>query len=66
MPSPKVRAKRVPPSISSSSQNWCRPDVAKASYYKLDELAPVGKIEDLANFDAVIVGTGTRFGPTAS
>jgi len=39
---------------------------AEDARYKLDELAPVGKIEDLANFDAVIVGTGTRFGPTAS
>jgi NAD(P)H dehydrogenase (quinone) len=40
--------------------------VAKASYYKMDQKAPVAKIEDLANYDAVIVGTGTRFGRMAS
>src|SRR5712675_3775561 len=36
--------------------------VAKASYYKLDQPAPVAKIDDLANYDAIVVGTGTRFG----
>ena len=40
--------------------------VAKASHYKLDQAAPVAKIEDLANYDAIIVGTGTRFGRMAS
>jgi NAD(P)H dehydrogenase (quinone) len=38
------------------------PEVAKASHYKLDQPAPIAKIEELANYDAVIVGTGTRFG----
>src|ERR1700749_1513322 len=41
-------------------------EVAKASYYKLDQAAPGAKIEELANYDAVIVGTGTRFGEMAS
>src|ERR1700688_1507649 len=41
-------------------------EVAKASYYKVDQAAPVAKIEDLANYDAIIVGTGTRFGRMAS
>src|SRR4030081_2341962 len=41
-------------------------DVAKASHYKLDQTAPVAKIEDLANYDAIIVGTGTRFGRMSS
>ena len=36
-------------------------DLAKASHYKLDQAAPVAKVEELANYDAVIVGTGTRF-----
>jgi len=40
--------------------------VAKASHYKLDQAAPVAKVEDLANYDAIIVGTGTRFGRMAS
>jgi NAD(P)H dehydrogenase (quinone) len=42
------------------------PEVAKASYFKLDQPAPVATIEDLARYDAVIVGTGTRFGRMSS
>src|SRR5260221_3844205 len=53
-----VDIKRVPELVP--------PDVAKASYYKLDQAAPVAKIEDLTNYDAIIVGTGTRFGRMAS
>ena len=41
-------------------------EVAKASHYKLDQPAPVAKIEELANYDAIIVGTGTRFGRMSS
>ena len=41
-------------------------EVAKAAHYKLDQAAPVATIEDLANYDAVIVGVGTRFGRMAS
>ena len=41
-------------------------EVAKASHYKLDQPAPVAKIEELADYDAIIVGTGTRFGRMSS
>ena len=41
-------------------------EIAKASYYKLDQPAPIAKIEDLVNYDAIIVGTGTRFGRMSS
>src|SRR6202166_2946799 len=41
-------------------------EVAKASHYKIDQPAPVAKVEELANYDAIIVGTGTRFGRMAS
>src|SRR6476660_5309714 len=41
-------------------------EVAKASHFKLDQPAPVAKIEELANYDAIIVGTGTRFGRMSS
>jgi NAD(P)H dehydrogenase (quinone) len=41
-------------------------EVAKASYYKVDQAAPIAKIEDLANYDAIIIGTGTRFGRMTS
>ncbi len=54
----QVDIKRVPELVPE--------DVAKASYYKMDQKAPIAKIEDLANYDAVIVGTGTRFGRMAS
>lgn len=39
---------------------------AVSSHYKLDQKAPVAKIEDLEKFDAIIVGVGTRFGRMAS
>ena len=41
-------------------------DVAKAHHFKLDQAAPVAKIEDLAEYDAIVVGTGTRFGRMSS
>lgn len=41
-------------------------DVAKGAHFKLDQTAPVATIEDLANYDAIIVGTPTRFGRMAS
>jgi NAD(P)H dehydrogenase (quinone) len=42
------------------------PDVAKAANYKLDQSAPIAKIEELADYDAIVVGTGTRFGRMSS
>lgn len=36
--------------------------VAKAAHFKLDQEAPVAKIEELADYDAIIVGAPTRFG----
>src|SRR5438477_3449324 len=42
------------------------PEVAKASHYKLDQPAPVAKIDELENYDAIVVGTGTRFGRMSS
>ena len=53
-----VDIKRVPELVPD--------DVAKASHYKLDQQAPIAKIEELADYDAIIVGTGTRFGRMAS
>ena len=41
-------------------------EVAKAAHFKLDQAAPVAKIEGLANYDAIVVGTGTRFGRISS
>jgi len=49
-----VDIKRVPELVPA--------EVAKASYYKVDQAAPSAKIEELANYDAIIVGAPTRFG----
>jgi NAD(P)H dehydrogenase (quinone) len=41
-------------------------EVAKAAYFKLDQSAPIAVIDDLANYDAIIVGSPTRFGRMSS
>ena len=41
-------------------------EVAKAAHFKLDQAAPIAVIDDLANYDAIVVGTGTRFGRITS
>jgi NAD(P)H dehydrogenase (quinone) len=54
----EVDIKRVPETVPEA--------IAKASYYKLDQAAPIAQVADLANYDAIIVGTGTRFGRMGS
>jgi NAD(P)H dehydrogenase (quinone) len=49
-----VDIKRVPETVPE--------EIAKAAYFKLDQAAPVASIADLADYDAIIVGAGTRFG----
>lgn len=49
-----VDIKRVPETAPA--------EVAKAAHFKLDQAAPVANIEQLADYDAIIVGTPTRFG----
>ncbi len=41
-------------------------ELARQSGYKLDQVAPIAKPEDLADYDAVIIGAGTRYGTAAS
>ena len=41
-------------------------EIARSSRYKLDQQAPVAKSDDLLNYDAIIVGTGTRYGRMTS
>ena len=53
----QVDIKRVPETVPE--------DIAKKSGFKLDQKAPVAKVDDLANYDAVIFGTPTRFGNMA-
>ncbi len=54
----EVDIKRVPELVPE--------EVARKSYYKLDQKAPVAIIDELANYDAIVVGTGTRFGRMTS
>jgi NAD(P)H dehydrogenase (quinone) len=54
----QVDIKRVPETVPL--------EVAKASHFKLDQAAPIATIDELASYDAIIVGTGTRFGRMAS
>jgi NAD(P)H dehydrogenase (quinone) len=54
----EVDIKRVPELVPE--------DIARRSHYKLDQAAPIAKVEDLANYDAVVIGTGTRFGRMSS
>lgn len=53
-----VTVKRVPELVPES--------VAKAAHYKLDQEAPIATPEELADYDAVIFGTPTRYGNMAA
>ena len=37
-------------------------EVAQAAHFKLDQEAPIATVQDLADYDAVILGMPTRFG----
>lgn len=54
----KVDVKRVPETAPL--------EVAKAAHFKLDQSAPIAVIDDLVNYDAIIVGSPTRFGRVPS
>lgn len=53
-----VDIKRVPELVPE--------EVARKSGYKMDQAAPVARVADLENYDAIIVGVGTRYGRMAS
>jgi NAD(P)H dehydrogenase (quinone) len=40
--------------------------VAKAAHFKLDQKAPIAVIDELADYDAIIIGCPTRFGRMCS
>jgi len=50
--------KRVPETVSE--------DRAKAHHFRINQPAPVATPGELAEYDAIIVGAGTRFGTVAS
>lgn len=41
-------------------------ELAIKSGYKLDQAAPIANVNELENYDAIIVGAGTRFGTAAA
>jgi NAD(P)H dehydrogenase (quinone) len=41
-------------------------ETAKAAHFKLDQSAPIATIDELPNYDAIIVGCPTRFGRMAA
>lgn len=53
-----VDIKRVPETVPL--------EIAQKSHFKLDQPAPVATVAELENYDAIIVGTGTRFGRMSS
>ena len=50
----EVAIRRVPETVPE--------EVAKASYFKLDQKAEIETVEELETYDAIIVGVGTRYG----
>lgn len=53
-----VDIKRVPETVPQ--------EIAQKAHFKLDQAAPVASVADLEHYDAIIVGTGTRFGRMSS
>ncbi len=49
-----VAIKRVPELVPEA--------VAKQQHFKLDQAAPIATVDELANYDAIIIGVPTRFG----
>lgn len=54
----EVVVKRVPELVPE--------EVAKKSGYKLDQRAPIAKVDELPDYDAIIFGSGTRYGVVTS
>lgn len=54
----QVDIKRVPETVPEA--------IATSSHFKLDQAAPVATVAELEHYDAIIVGTGTRYGRMSS
>jgi NAD(P)H dehydrogenase (quinone) len=54
----QVDIKRVPETVPKV--------IAKSAHFKMDQKAPVAEVAELADYDAIVVGTGTRFGRMSS
>ena len=58
VPGVEAVVKRVPELVP--------PEVAAKSHFKTDQAAPIASIDELADYDAIIIGTPTRFGNMAA
>ncbi|MBP0445723.1 NAD(P)H:quinone oxidoreductase [Roseomonas sp. SSH11] len=58
VPGTTADVKRVPELVPE--------EVARKSHYKLDQPAPVATVDELVSYDAIIIGTPTRYGNMAS
>lgn len=54
----EVDVKRVPETVPE--------EIAKGAHFKLDQAAPVATVAELEHYDAIVIGTGTRFGRLSS
>ena len=54
----QVDVKRVPETVPEA--------IARDAHFKLDQTAPIATVNELANYDAIILGSGTRFGRVSS
>jgi len=54
----EVNVKRVPETVPE--------EVARSAHFKLDQAAPIATVAELESYDAIIVGTGTRYGRMSS
>lgn len=53
-----VDVKRVPETVPR--------EIAEKNHFKVDQAAPVATVGDLENYDAIVIGTGTRYGRMSS
>lgn len=54
----EVHVKRVPELMAR--------EAAEKAHFKVDQAAPLATVEELPNYDAIIIGTPTRFGNMAA
>lgn len=54
----EVDVKRVPELVPE--------EVQRKAHYKMDQPAPIATVAELPNYDAIIIGVGTRYGRMAS
>lgn len=53
-----VDVKRVPETVPR--------EIAEQGHFKLDQAAPIATVAELESYDAIVIGTGTRYGRISS